>query len=414
MIKILKILSFIFLFPFVGFVQISEYNYKRELIGVEDEWHRMEIPNAVFEKISSSFNNFRIFGISTDNDTVEAPYLINVLKEKVSREEVEFKLINQSKNADGHFYTFQLPKEMDINEMDLDFGRDNYDWKINIDASHDQLKWFTIVENYRILSIINQHTRYSYKNVSFSDSRYTFYRLHIPTASDPELIIPKLSMNSTKGGKIRKYSLVSQNTIQNKKEKTTVTILELKEAVPISHVLILFADKFDFYRHISIEYLVDSVKTEKGYLEQYMDISGGIVSSLEKNEFTLPEIITKKLRITIRNDDNQPLTIKNIEVDGYVYEVVARFTTPAAYFFVYGTKNESYPNYDIEHFKELIPTDLKTLSFGEEFLIKSEDKEEVEEAFFKSKFWLWGIMGVIIFLLGWFSFKMLRSEGENS
>ena len=81
----------------------------------------------------------------------------------------------------------------------------------------------------------------------------------------------------------------------------------------------------------------------------------------------------------------------------------------ANYFLVYGNKNAQKPTFDIINFADKIPENLKELSIGDEIAI--DKKAEIKtKPLFENKYWLWGIMFVIIALLGWFSLKMMKKE----
>jgi glycosylphosphatidylinositol transamidase (GPIT) subunit GPI8 len=156
------------------------------------------------------------------------------------------------------------------------------------------------------------------------------------------------------------------------------------------------------------------VKTEKGYIKNYVRLTSGVLSSLEQNDFDVSNVIVKDIRIRIFNQDNQPLDISEEEVSGNVHEVIARFTEDADYFFSYGNEEAYRPSYDINHFTNTIPKDLKTVTLDEELSINQIDSSgetDAEEEMNKS--WLWAIMAVIIIVLGWFTFKMMRSEGQS-
>ena len=189
------------------FGQISSYNYKRPITGITNEWHSIQLPDPIFEKVGSSFNDIRIYGITNQSDTVEAPYFISTKKEKVIVENVEFELINSVKNSNGYFYTLKMKKGEIINSINLDFGVDNYDWNIRLEGSHDEKNWFTVVDNYRILSINTEFTRYSYNHVSFPKASYTFYRVFVPSKVEPQFIIPEITMTQYIHGSMKNYSV---------------------------------------------------------------------------------------------------------------------------------------------------------------------------------------------------------------
>ena len=70
-VKVITSLSFMLFVCAISLGQMSEYNYKIELKGVTNDWHRIVLPNSVFEELDTSLNDIRIFGITAKNDTIE-------------------------------------------------------------------------------------------------------------------------------------------------------------------------------------------------------------------------------------------------------------------------------------------------------------------------------------------------------
>ena len=73
--------------------QMNEYDYARELTGVKDQWHRIEISDDLFEKMSTSLADIRIYGITTENDTVIAPYVLDRKENVWDTKNINFNLI---------------------------------------------------------------------------------------------------------------------------------------------------------------------------------------------------------------------------------------------------------------------------------------------------------------------------------
>jgi len=67
------------------------------------------LPNNIFGKVSQNLSDVRIFGITANNDTVEAPYSIRQATEKISSKEVAFKTLNASHNDKGYYFAFEIP-----------------------------------------------------------------------------------------------------------------------------------------------------------------------------------------------------------------------------------------------------------------------------------------------------------------
>lgn len=389
--------------------QIEHYNYKRELQGITGQWHKVALPDEIFGKVSSDLSDIRIFGITANNDTIEAPYILRLAKEKISSNEVSFKIVNASHNEKGYYFTLEIPTKEPVNQIKLDLVQQNFDWRLTLEGSQNQQEWFTIVEDYRILSIKNELTDYQFTKVTFPSSRYRFFRLLIDSKEKPDLTTAKIALYEVTEGSYRDYAIKSVKTDEEKRAKHTVIHIDLALPVPASYLKISIKDTFDYYRPVTIQYLTDSFETQQGWKYNYSTLTTQTLNSIEKNEFKFNSTILQKLKITINDHDNEPLTIDTFSVKGYVHELVVRITEPAAYFLTYGNDKTGKPHYDISRFADKLPDTLIALKLGDEQLIEKEKSPETEPLF-KNKAWLWAIMTVIILLLGWFSFKMIRKN----
>lgn len=405
-----KIAAYLFLFVYLrSYGQWEQYDYKRELKGISGQWHKITLPDDIFGKISENLNDIRVVGINTNHDTIEAPYVIRLTTEEMLSKEVPFKMINVSYSDNGYFFTFEIPTEESINQIKLEFKQLNFDWQLKLEGSQNQQEWFTITENYRILSIKNELTDFQFTKISFPNSNYRFLRLHIDSREKPNLIIAKISEHQVTNGVFKNYPIKNTKTKENKQLRQTEIEVDLQMPVPVSRIKIGIANTFDYYRPFTVHYLTDSIHTEKGWKYNYNVLSSGTLNSLEVNEFKMRNTIVQKLKFIIQNQDNLPLTIDTIQISGYVHELVARFIEPATYFLLYSNKMANKPQYDITRFIDNVPEILTTLELGEETKIKKGELPK-KEAFFKNKIWLWTIITLIIGLLGWFSVKMIRKK----
>ena len=402
---------------FIGFLigctsfcaaQIETYNYKRALNDVNDEWHKIALPDAVFGKVNSDLSDLRIYGI-TKKDTIEAPYLLKVLSEKVVSKTISFDIINKTKGSNGYYFTFQLNSEDIINQIDLNFKEQNFDWRIELQGSQNQQEWFTILDDYRIMAIKNETTDFKFTKLDFPDAKYRFFRLLVKQKDQPELQSAQLFKYEITDGSFVNHPIKNTVTTDNKQQKETTISLDLKQSVSISQLHINVGNTFDYYRPLKIEYKSDSIKTEKGWRYSYRTIKNATLNSLETNHFKFSNTIAKHLKITIYNGDNQPLTLKDISVKGYEHQLVGRFTEQAEYVLAYGKSSARTPNYDIAKFKTKIPKGLKALNIGGEQVIVKLTQAKVKPLF-ENSYWLWAVIIVVILVLGGFTLKMLKKS----
>lgn len=396
-------------FSLVCFAQLETYNYKRTLENVSDEWHQIILPEAVFGNLNPSFSDLRIYGITHKKDTIEAPYFLKILSDKISNKTVPFKIINKTKSNEGYYYTFQLHSEATINQIKLNFETQNFDWKVDLQGSQNQNEWFTILNDYRILAIKNTSTNFKFTTLQFSETKYRFYRLFIKHNEQPELVSAQLYQQEIREGSAVDYSVKKLTTEDDKQLKTTTIDLELEQAVALSHLNIEVSNTFDYYRPLKIEYRRDSTKTENGWMYDYKTITSGTLNSLEPNHFKFRDIIAKHLRLTIYNEDNQALTVSKVLVKGHQFQMIGRFTEKADYSLVYGKSSARLPNYDITKFETKVPEHLKALKVGTEELI-SKPKKVTVKPLFENSYWLWGIIGVAILIIGGFTLRMLQKS----
>ncbi len=406
----IKLISILLLFN-CSFIygQIEQYSYRRELKGISEQWHKIILPDEVFGKTSNDLTDIRIFGITADNDTLETPYFLRIANERVSNKDISFTTLNASNNDKGYYFTFEIPTIEAINQIKLEFKQNNFDWQIKLEGSQNQNDWFTVIENYRILSIKNEITDFQFTKLSFPSSKYRFFRLRIDSKEKPELTSARISQYEIIDGAFKNYTIRKFNVNENRETKQTEIDIELQMSVKVSHLKIVVNGSFDYYRPVTIKCLTDSIKTEKGWKYNYSTLTSATLNSIEKNEFKFSSTTVQRLKILIHNQDNQPLSIDTIQIKGYVHELVARFTEDASYFLTYGNNKAPRPNYDLDRFADKVPINLTTLDMGDEMTI---EKEKVPETapLFKNMIWLWTIMGLIILVLGWFSIKMMRKE----
>ncbi|MDD4970937.1 MAG: DUF3999 family protein [Paludibacter sp.] len=393
-----------------SFCQINGYEYKREISGIKGQWNAIELPDQVYSKVSTDLSDIRVYGITSKNDTIEAPYLLSKNEVNQSSTAADFKLINESKNGKAYYFTFLGNEKVIINQINLNFKQRNYDWRIKLEGSLDQHAWFTIAENYRILSIKNDLTNYQFNKIAFPDSKYKYYRIGIVANEKPELLSTNMSFQKERHGILKNDAIKRIQITQDKKRKQTIVDIELKMQVPVCKLKIGVKDNLDYYRPVQIEYLTDSFKTEKSWYFNYGPAQDGItLSSIDKKDFEFKSCITNKLRITIDNQDNQPLTINKFEILGYKNILITRIQVPARYYLCYGRKSSMKPNYDLEQFSYKISDLANQTTLGKEEFVNP-TKSGVTEPLFSNKVWLWGIMSLIILMLGWSTLKMMKKK----
>lgn len=384
--------------------QVEKHTYKQQLQGVQNEWHTLDVPPYVLSKAKTDLGDIRIMGITKTNDTVTAPYVLDVLSPSTTVVETPLKIINQVRKGDADYATLQPAINRPINTIKLDFAGNNFDYRVQLEGSNNNSEWFTIIENYRVLSINTDNQNYRYTDLIFPDAKYSYYRIRIPKKeSDPKLAAAKMLQTEETEELVNNYDLTYLQTTDSK-NVTTIDI-RLGENVPLSTLELGTSYKTDFIRAISIRAVTDSFKTEKGWKESLTSVYDGSFTSFENHVYHLRDVRASRLKVMIYHKENTPFDIDAVKVKGYKRRLTARFDTPAQYALYYGNEQVSMPNYDIALFKDKIPTDLQPVTLDAPEQLNYTDKPAEQE---DAKTWLWVVMGLAIVMLGAFTLKMMR------
>lgn len=410
--RIPEILLIIFITAFVAKVQAQEsvLHYEIPVYDVTDTWHQFYLPEKVFGKIKPDLSDVRILRKNNDSTVTEVPYLFSIMEEKKETEQVEFQLVNQTYDQNTYYYTYLIPPNSSVSELKLDLGNQNFDWRVSVKGSHDQQHWFTIVEDYRILSLVNENVGFSYSDISFPPVLYSYLRVEIEADTQPILETSYVTSTVTDPGKYRAYHQTRFNSKNNEETKTTEVLISLNKELPVSNLTLRFNNNFQYYRPVSVSYLRDSIETEKGIRYQYNRIKTHVFNSEDApHTIHFDPVITSGLRLVIRNYDNPTLVPDSVNVSGPLYKVTARFDVPGDYILTYGNTSLNKPNYDLTHFRSSIPEDISILkNFGPEQVVIVPAEKEIF-SFLNKRVLVWLVIILAVFILGGFSLKMMKS-----
>ncbi|MEZ4776695.1 MAG: hypothetical protein R3D00_26200 [Bacteroidia bacterium] len=403
--------------PFLP-AQMTDYVYQRPLSQIKSKgWHEIVIPESVLSKLKEDLSDIRIFKISPE-DTIEVPFLIHTSGDVEEVGTVPFQMVNQSKSGDNEsFVTLRPEEEMTINHIDLDIRPMNYDLLATLEGSNNRLKWFTIEENIRLVGISNDHVNYHFATLTFSDSDYKFFRVKLNDA-EAEIVKASVGRFVKTNGIYRPFTVTHQVVKNDVDKKTTEITVELSDRYPVSRLAFDVDKEKDFYRAVSVSWLKESVETAEGVKEVWRDFGGFTISSLEENVFDEAVQFTNRLKITVYNYDDIPLSFREIKVFGPVYSMQTDLEAQGNYMLVYQNPKAYLPRYDMMYFRNKIPEKLTPVFPGEESMIVKTDAEDAvsgakSEAMTENL--LWVVMGIVILLLGFFTVKMLRNApGKNN
>jgi len=399
-----------------SFAQMNSYRYKSELKGVQSDWHNLQLPKDYFENCNEDFSDIRIYGISA-TDTIEAPFVLNKLRSVApsGTQQKSFPIINKVSGKNSYSVTLKNNNRKTLNEIQLTINDRNYDYIVGVEGSTDQLKWSIVSDSIRVLGIKNKRIDFKHDRLNFDPINFPFIKLTFKNTKRVNLKSASFVEFTERNSHYLKHK-VTYTIEEDKKLKQSIIHVKLPYKTPISKVTLVVTNKFDYYRAMRVEALIDSVVTEKGVLYNYKNIHHQNISSFKNTyqDFGRSYNIDfmQQLKITISNNDNNPLSINGVEVLSDPIEISARFDDLSAnYYLVSGKINARKPTYDIVNFTKQIPKKLAKLKLEklQHIKTKKSNDELSKESIFTGAL-LWGVLLVIMLFVGYFTYKMLKED----
>ncbi len=373
----------------------------RTISSLQKGWNYVMLPDSIFQFSNGNYSQFRV---KTNNQT-EIPYYIKSVPTTNFSETTQVRILNKSHQNNRYFFTIENVKEsnnyLKINALHLNFSETNYDRKLSIEGSNDNISWFTLATNARIASFVNQQENFTASSVFFPESNYHFYRISFESDVIPELTSAEIFQKMDT--KNEEFILVKPKFQQIIKDKTTKITIHFLEFIALGKVQFVVNEDIKFSRNITIEAMAENANQSKENYQKKILFEGNFNHQNFLSNF--PEVWCNKILISIYNEDNIPLTINNLQLGKYQHFLY--FQTDKQYnslqlLYDYDLPL-SQPSYDIVSLENIEINSQKAKLSNENLLAKNEEKSSNY-----SQYFLWIMLGLVCVLLAFFTFRMLQ------
>jgi hypothetical protein len=382
--------------------QTFKYNQNIHRSNTQSDWFQIKLNADIQDKTASDFSDIRLY--STANLSKEIPYVILSSYQKDQRSKLPLEQLNESYIADNYTITLKNTSQKTINELELDFVNDAFDYFVRLEGSMDQKNWQHILNDYRILKISSETMNYHYSTLNFPSANFLYFRLHIANPKKVKLHSASFFANTQSMYERDSLGLPFQQTNDPKKNSTKLDV-QLQKRQKVSQLSLTFSDDY-FQRPIYIEYATDSVRTEKGLFYAYQPLLSSVVSSKKINRFEFEPRDIKHFRIFISNFNDQALTVKTVSIAAPIIKIYSKQSTREPLILAYGKKAERKPIYDLEKFHSEIPQDAPSVIFAE--MIENNNEIDASYTIDIKDIWMWILLIILILFLGIFAAKIMK------
>lgn len=401
----------LFTLPLFAAAQLSSYSWKRPVAKTgKDGYYGVRLTPEVMAMTLSDLRDLRIYQVG-EKDTIEQPYIHQWMGRKSEQLKVPFELINSANDQDLSYVTLKFGSPKVIDEIRLEVAESNFDKVLEVQGSSDNQKWVTVRRHVRIVGFSNGDGEYRYTTLNFSPSEYPYFRLVLSDKSSKPVTITNAFAYQTRtvAGNYSELAIASHETKEDKEKKATEHLLSFSMPYKLSRLELKAEKGKDFYRNVNVYYLASITKAPKGDIENWEIVNTTILASTEDCIIECYNTGTKKIKIEVLNNDDQPVKIDTVKVFAEDCQLFAKLPASDKLILAYGKEGDDGPRYDMAHFaSNYLP--LAKLDLGKEEKIEK-SLPPPAEALLKDKLWLWVVMGVLIVVIGAFSFRMLKNPG---
>ncbi len=401
------ILFLVLLNPFYLAAQMEDYAVHRPVIVHSSGWHAIALTPDVRSEMKSGDSDIRLYEVRP-NDTLEVPYVVRSHAERYRQIAVAMTMINQGITPDGFQCVLSLGKSRRINRIRLEFDEPNFDWLCRLEGSPDMNQWVMISSGYRLVGLHNEVVDYRHTSLHFDEADFAFYRLTLLDVRQKPRAFTASVFDDRRDLAVFDTLNAVWDVELMPKERRSQIIVQLSDSLPVSRIDLSLFHPSDYYRNVRMYFLRNTIRTEKGLLDNWVDLGRYVLSSLDSAHLSIPPTTTRKIKLEIDNRDDQPLTINHVRALALRTELVADLSHEKHYVLAYGKANARSPEYDLVFFADKIPDIVSDAELGE---ASSRDTPENEPAgLLKNPLWVWLSLSLIILLIGGFSLSLLRKS----
>jgi hypothetical protein len=223
-----------------------------------------------------------------------------------------------------------------VKEIELNFEQKNFDLRIQLQGSQDLIEWYTLLQDYRILSILNTATDYRFTRLLFPEASFRYFRIVIPSEKDPVLRTAATPQGDARLPEYHLYPPFKQRGQAVPDKKQSWWYIDLPQKLPVSWLQVHIADPVEYMRPIRIQKVVGPAYGSQAGEKEYVTIESSMLSSFSQNTFSIPAVLTDEIRLVIDHGDNVPVMIDSVTLKTTLQEVWTRLPEAGRYLMVYG------------------------------------------------------------------------------
>ena len=276
-----------------------------------------------------------------------------------------------------------------------------------IRGSNEAEKWF-IVKQASEATRVGQQTTDNTEMliIDFPQGGYRFYEIKLWSNNSSPLDVQKVGKikNTSLYGNFVKIDIGKFTQENNNDNNTYIRFSDVKHLYCISKIEFYIKNKPDYLRHARL-------KDSTSYITEELYLSSRKENVFFTNDFSF----SSKTYVVIENHNNPPLVVDSMKIYGLSRYVCVYLEAGKRYNLMSDSRDPVSSDYDIEHFKDKISTDLSILKLSnlKDYIIPEEVVPVRDLSLIEQPVFLWSVIILIGVFLVFICLIMIR-EMKNS
>lgn len=385
--------------------QAQSYRLRANLHPVtQTGFHRIALPPDLVGQLNNSFTDIRLY----DAQQQEVPYQLQREQAAAQAVWVDYELISRTARPRANTTLIIRNKAHDpISSLALLVKNANVSKKARLSGSTDAQTWYAIDDEIWLEPVRAAQQTANTQVLHFPLSDYAYYRLDINDSVSTPLNILRIGHYEERLGN-RAYTAIPNLTFtqRDSSDKRTYIHLVRPTAARFDKLIILMQDTAPFRRRAMLGFMRNPTRKHRHTNPFFTPIRTLTLQATDSNVVQLPGLKANELYLVIENDDNRPLKPARIQGFQLSTYLVANLHSGEAYQLAFSGNNSPPPVYDQTVFQHNTTEKLPIVTI--EKLSPEPNNPAHTSVFFTDKRIIWPVLGLVLLLLGFFSFRMIQ------
>ena len=378
----------------------------------KDGLHKLVLPTELRSLSNDDLSDFRIF----DSKKNEVPYYFEAKSnQSVNNQFVTYKIISKTlvpnKNT---VLIFENPKST-INEVILEIANSNITKSYSISGSMDNEKWFGLVNNAILSPVYPEESPSRFSTVSIPTCFYKYLKIDFNDKKTLPINILNVGYfnNKTSKNTLLNVAYKTKSVTELKSEKKTKIQINFDNPQIINQVSFTISNPKLYKRNV-IVYKKATRKIKHKFENHQEQLASFELNSETNNTFDISQVFEKELFIEIENQDNQPLTISDVQFFQIPICVIADLNATENYTIITGNTDLNRPQYDLENFKNNISKNLPEAQITETKQIKNNTEITPTKTFWQQSWFMWLCISIGGIAIAYFATSLAKDMNNKS